>query len=161
MIEVTAEEAQKKGLAGVGFRVDLRGTPMSAKKFTEPGIYLIASGPPGAPLAVIVYPADGREGDAAAVEQAVRRHHSEAWQQPLVIGQPGQVMLGGGSRAALAFMTGHSIEKTAWCGVLVGGKGGSLLVTLGRSPGSASTVSCAEVMSEPSLAAFARTFTML
>jgi hypothetical protein len=31
MIEVTAEEAQRKGLAGVGFRVDLRGTPMSAK----------------------------------------------------------------------------------------------------------------------------------
>jgi hypothetical protein len=58
-------------------------------------------------------------------------------------------------------MTGHSIEKTAWCGVLVSGNGGSLLVTLGRSPGAAASVSCAEVMSEPSLAAFACTFTML
>jgi hypothetical protein len=161
MIEVTAEEARTKGLAGIGFRVDMRGTPMSVGKFPEPHMYLNASGPPGGPLLVRVFPADGREGDAGALEQAVRRHHSERWQQPLVIGQRGEVMFAGALRPALAFTTKPSPAKIAWCGVLISGNGGSLLVALGHGAGQAESMSCSDVVAEPSLATFARTFTML
>jgi hypothetical protein len=37
MIEVTAAEAENKGLAGVGFRVDEEGTSLSVKKFPPIG----------------------------------------------------------------------------------------------------------------------------
>lgn len=161
MIEVKADEAKANGLPGIGFRVDPQGVPLSLMKFPEPDKYLIASGPPGAPLLAIVWQADGRAGDAAAIEQAVRRSYSKPFQQPLVIGEAGTVTIGGASRPALAFMTGQSMRKTAWCGVLVSGQGASLLVTFGRSPGQAASMSCADVVAEPSLAAFARTFTLL
>jgi hypothetical protein len=161
VIEVTAEEARSKGLPGIGFRVDMRGTAMSVGKFPEPGIYLIASGPPGGPLNSIVFPADGREGDASALEQAVRRHHAERWQQPLVIGEPGEVMFAGASRPALAFTTKPSPARIAWCGVLISGNGGALLVTLGHGAGQAASMSCGDIVAEPNLAAFARTFTLL
>jgi hypothetical protein len=160
MVEVTAEEARSKGLAGIGFRVDEEGTSLSVKKF-PPDRYLMASGPPGGPLSAMVWPADGREGDVNVIEQAVRRHFVKPFHQPLVIGEPGEVMLGGTSRQALAFMTGVKLSKTAWCGVLVSGSGGSLLVTLGCMPGHVESMSCADVLAEPNLATFARTFTLL
>jgi hypothetical protein len=161
MIEVTAEEARSKGLPGIGFRVDMRGTAMSLAKFPEPGIYLIGSGPPGGPLNAIVFPADGHEGDAGALEQAVRRHHAERWQQPLVIGEPGEVMFAGGSRRALAFTTKPAPARIAWCGVLISGAGGSLLVTLGHGAGQATSIPCADVITEPNFATFARTFALV
>jgi hypothetical protein len=164
MIEVTAEEAQAKGLAGVGFRVDPQvagRVPLSLKKFSQPDKYLMGSGPPGVQLLAMVWAADGREGDPSAIEQAVRRHYVRPFHLPLVIGEPGEVMLGGKTRPALAFMTGQQLSRTAWCGVLVSGHNGSLLVTLGRGPGEAASMSCAEVLLEPSLEAFARTFTLL
>lgn len=164
MFEVTAEEAQANGLAGIGFRVDPQvpgRVPLALKKFTQPDKYLIGSGPPGAPLLAMVWTADGREGDPSALEQAVRRHYVRPFHLPLVIGEPGEVMLGGHTRPALAFMTGQQLSRTAWCGVLVSGQAGSLLVTLGRGPGQAASMSCADVLAEPSLAAFARTFTLL
>lgn len=160
-IEVTADEARSKGLPGIGFRVDPKGTSLSLKKFPQPEKYLIASGPPGGPLLAMVWPADGLEGDVSVIEQAVRRHFVRPFHQPLVIGEPGQVMLGGASRPALAFMAGQRLSRTAWCGVIVSGASGSLLVTLGCMPGHAESLSCAEVVAEPNLATFARTFALL
>lgn len=160
MIEVTAEEARSKSLAGIGFRVDEEGTSLSLRKF-PPDRYLMASGPPGGPLSAMVWPANGREGDVDAIEQAVRRHFVKPYHQPLVIGELGEVMLGGAARPALAFMTGVKLSRTAWCGVLVSGSGGSLLVTLGCMPGHAESMSCAEVIAESNFATFARTFTLL
>lgn len=159
MTEVTASEAKAHKLPAVGFRVDSPGLELS--KFPEPEIYLIGSGPPGGPLAAIVWSVLASAGDAGALEKAVRGRHSEAWQQPLVIGEAATVTIGGEDRPALAFMTGTSLRKTAWCGVLVGGPQGSVFITLGRSPGQAASMSCAEVLAQPSLAAFARTFALL
>ena len=45
--------------------------------------------------------------------------------------------------------------------VLVSGAHATVLVTLGRAPGQAAAMSCGEVMMEPSLAAFARSFALL
>jgi hypothetical protein len=108
-----------------------------------------------------VFPAEGREGDTSALEKAVRQHHAERWQQPLVLGEPGEVMFAGASRPALAFMTKPVPARIAWCGVLVSGNGGSLLVTLGHGAGLATSMSCAQVIADPDLATFARTFTLL
>lgn len=65
------------------------------------------------------------------------------------------------TRAALAFSSGQSLRRTAWCGAIVSGQGASVLVTLGRAPGTAASLSCADVVAEPSLAAFAKTFALL
>jgi hypothetical protein len=161
MIEVKADEAQAKGLPRIGFRIDPTGTPLSVHKFPEPDKYLIASGPPGGPLLAIVWTLDERDADAAALERAVRRHFSQPWQAPLELGAPGNLSIAGASRTALAFTTGQSLRRTAWCGAIVNGQGASVLVTLGRAPGPAASMSCADVVAEPSLAAFARTFALV
>jgi ADP-ribosylglycohydrolase len=78
--------------------------------------------------------------------------------QPLEIGEASTVAIGGGrERAAIAFVTGAGMRRTAWCGVLVGNSDATVLVTLGRGAG-AGIPSCAEILGEPNLAAFARTF---
>jgi hypothetical protein len=161
MIEVKADEAQGKGLPRFGFKVDPAGTPLELTKFPEPDKYLIASGPPGAPLLVLVWTSDEKEGDTAAVERAVRKHFAQPWQQPLVVGAAGSVTFGGGARPAVAFTSGQGAGRIAWCGVLVSAAGASVLVTLGRAPGQAAAMSCADVVAEPNLAAFARTFALV
>jgi hypothetical protein len=158
---VTADEARALGLPSIGFRVDLAGTSMSGGKFPEAGKYLTASGPPGGPLLAIVWATAQRESHLGAVEAALREHFSQPWQQPLVIGTGGSVHIGGAPRPALAFMTGESLNKIAWCGVVLSTPNASVLVTLGRGPGYAAAMSCEEVLAHPSLAAFARSFTLL
>ncbi len=159
MVEVKADDAKEKGLPAIGMRVE-PGT-LSVLPFPEPDKYLIASGPPGGPLLAIVWQADARTGGAAAVDAAVRSHFAQPWQQPLVIGDATTLLIAGAKRPALAFMTGESMRKTAWCGVLVGGASGTVLVTVGRAPGQATAMSCAEVIAEPSLAGFVKTFALV
>lgn len=158
MVAVTAVEAQSKGLPPIGFQVDATGTSLSLTTFPEPDKYLIASGPPGGPLLAIVWATDASESHAGAIEGAIYKHFSQRWQQPLVVGELGQVEIAGAARLALSFTTGQAMRRTAWCGVLVGA---SLFVTFGRALGQAPALSCADVMSEPSLVAFARSFTLL
>lgn len=161
MIEVKAVEAQAKGLAGVAFRVDPAGTPLILRKFPEPDKYLIASGPPGGPLLAIVWATNERDADGAAVERAVREHFSQPWMQPLEVGAPGTLTIAGAPRAALAFTTGKGIGRTGWCGAIVPAKDAAVFVTLGRAAPPPSTLSCEEVVAEPSLATFARTFELV
>jgi hypothetical protein len=161
MIEVKAAEAEAKGLPRIGFRVDPSGTSLSITAFPpQPDKYLVASGPPGGPLLAGVWATDERESDAAAIERAVRKYFSNPWQEPLVIGEASTIALGGKTYPALAYRTGTSLRLTAWCAAIVG-NGPSLLVTLGRAPGDAPALSCADVIAEPNLAAFARTFTLV
>jgi hypothetical protein len=155
MVEVKADDAKAKGLPAIGVRVD-PGT-LSVLPFPEPDKYLIASGPPGGPLLAIVWQTDR----ADAIDAAVRAHFAQPWQQPLVVGESSTIEIAGAKRAALAFMTGESLRKTAWCGVLVGGASGAVLVTLGRAPGQAAAMTCAEVIAEPSLAGFVKTFALV
>lgn len=161
MVVVTADEAHAKQLPRIGMRVDPSGTELRLTKFPEPDKYLIASGPPGGPLLAIVWTTDEREADTAAVERAVKKHFSQEWQQPLQIGEAESVSLAGAIRAALSFTTGQSLRYTGWCGAIVSTKDSSILVTLGRTPTGGSKPTCAEVLQEPNLAAFARTFTVL
>jgi len=161
MVEVTAAEAKAQGLPPIGLRVDPGDAPLSLLKFPEPDKYLIASGPPGGPLLVIVWETDQRESNVAAVESAVRKNFAQTWQQPLVIGEAGTLQIAGAARPALAFMTGESLRKTAWCGVVMSGPSASVFVTFGRATREVAATPCAEVMTEPSLAAFARTFALL
>jgi hypothetical protein len=58
-------------------------------------------------------------------------------------------------------MGARAMSKTAWCGAVVSGRAASLFIALGRAPGQAVSMSCAEVVAEPSLAAFARTFALM
>lgn len=161
MIEVKADEAQAKGLARVAFRVDPAGTPLMLRKFPEADKYLIASGPPGGPLLAIVWATDEREADGAALERAVRKHFSQPWLEPLEIGAPGNLTIAGASRAALAFTTGKQIGRTGWCGVIVPAQDAAVFVTLGRAAAPPATLSCEQVVAEPSLATFARTFELV
>jgi hypothetical protein len=154
MVEVKAADAKAKGLSAIGMRV-APGT-LSVLPFPEPDKYLIASGPPGGPLLAIVWQTDQRE-----VEAAVRAHFSQPWLQPLVVGDATTLDVAGATRPAVAFMTGESLRKTAWCGVLVGGASGTVLLTVGRAPGQAAATSCAEVIAEPSLAGFVKSFVLV
>jgi hypothetical protein len=160
MVQVSADESKEHGLPPIGMRVDATGTNLSLLKFPEPDKYLIASGPPGGPLLAIVWTTEEHESDAAAVERAVRKLFSNEWQKPLEIGAAGTVTLAGASRPALAFTTGQSLRYTGWCGTLVTAKAGSILVTFGITPNAGAKPACAEVLAEPNLAAFARTFSV-
>jgi hypothetical protein len=160
MIEVNADEAQARQLPRIGFRVDATGTSLSLGKFPDADKYLIASGPPGGPLLAIVWRAEEREDDLAAVERVVRRRYARPRDQ-LVVGEAGTITLGGVERPALAFTTGQGRGRIGWCGVMATGAHASALVAFGRGVREGATLSCAEVVAEPSLAAFARTFTLL
>src|SRR5688500_13855674 len=118
MVDVTAQDAKAHGLPPVHMRVDTAGSALSVTPFPEADKYLIASGPPGTALLVIVWPSDDRDRDAAAVERAVRRQFAQPWHQPLVIGEAATIAVAGGDRVALAFTTGEAGRRTAWCGVL-------------------------------------------
>lgn len=157
--EITASDAKAHGLPAFYFKVDTNGTTLTTTPFPEPGKYLIASGPPGGPLLAIVWAVEGTAADLDAVERAIRLRFAEAWQQPLAIHQPGTVTIAGEDRPALAFSTGQGMRRTGWAGVIVSGSDGAVLVTLGRGIANAAPA-CAEIVAEPSLAAFARSFAL-
>jgi len=159
LTEITADDAKAHGLPPCYFKVDTSGTALTVTPFPDAHQYLIASGPPGAPLLAIVWALESADADLAAVERAVRRHFAQPWQQPLALYEPATITIAYDDRPALAFSTGLGMRRTGWAGVIVQGRDGAVLVTFGRGIGDG-TPTCGEIIAEPSLAAFARTFAL-
>lgn len=153
MIEVRAEDAAARQLPPIGFSLDARAAGMEARLFAQPGQYLIASGPPGAPLLFVVWTA--APGGAAALAQAVQARFGGP---NLVVGEASTLELAGARQPALAFSTGAGMWTTAWCGVLVETPSGALFVAFGF--GSQQRLSCAQVAGHPSLSRLVRSFTL-
>lgn len=155
LTEVTAEEAQAHGLPPFFCRVDVTGSSLSVGKFGGPNTYLTASGPPGGTLIAIVSSTDEREADAAAIERAVRKQYSQR-ENALEIGPAETITIAGTERPALGFTTGRG-WRVSWCGVIVTSADGAVLVAFGLDA-RARTHTCAEIVADPDLATFVRTF---
>lgn len=153
MIEVKAEDAAARQLPPIGFSLDARAAGMEARLFSQPGQYLIASGPPGAPLLFMVWTA--APGGADALAEAVQARFGGPH---LVVGEACTFELAGAPRPALAFTTGAGMWMTAWCGVLVETTSGALFVALGV--GSPKPLPCAQIAAHPSLSILVRSFTL-
>jgi ADP-ribosylglycohydrolase len=151
MIEVKADEAAAKNLAPIGFSIDPSGAGMVVSTFPRPEMYLHASGPPGGPLAFVVWAATA--GGAEALARAVQARFGGP---ALVVGDASTIELAGASRPALSFVTGSGISQTAWCGALVETSSGAMLVAFGA--GSVKPLTCAQVAAHPALSMLVRSF---
>jgi hypothetical protein len=107
------------------FALELADSGMSGSRAGD-GDYLTLSGPPGGPLMLRIYPATV----GADVETLVAGLRADA--QLLA----GRVTLLGAERPAVAWITGESMARTAWCAVIVAPAGAAsgqpaLLLELG------------------------------
>jgi hypothetical protein len=153
---VTAADAVGHGLPPLSVFADLQAARMALFPFPAPGMYLSASGPPGAPAAFSVWtvpqPAATAE-DIARIVPEVLTHPSIG---PVAIGESSRVMLDNATRPAVLFTTGTNQRMTGWVGAVLTQTAGSVLVMLGRV-GSMPT-SVQELLQSESLAAVAESF---
>lgn len=155
---VSAADGTAHHLSPIGFSVDLARTTLAGRAFPEPGRYASFSGPPGGPTWIRIEPSGGRITDDVLPELV--DEHARLWGSPMTRGAPATVMLDDDSRAAMTATTGTSIQTTQWCVVLVPAhtmrRPMGLLVAFGL--GSATPLTCAQILAHPPFAAFARTF---
>jgi hypothetical protein len=107
------------------FSLELADSGMSGSRVGD-GDYLTLSGPPGGPLMLRIYPATV----GADVNKLV------AGLRPDAELQGGSVNLLGAERPAVTWITGESMARTLWCGVIVAPAGAAagqpaLLLELG------------------------------
>jgi hypothetical protein len=150
---VTAADAAARGLPAIDVFADVRAARMSVTPFPAAGMYVSASGPPGAPSGFAVWASSDRETDD--VGQAVLATVTDRSLTPVVIGDSARLAIDGVSRPAALFTTGSGYSRTGWVGALVGHPAGTVLVALGRV--GAMPDSVLDVLRDESLAVVART----
>lgn len=121
-VEITAAEAKAKGLPPVAFSLVASGGGWTVGKLPGQGVYLRLSGPPGGPLSFSVETFPNPRASGATLESWIRGRFNKPFRQPLTLGKPGRFTLAGGARPALAFTSGKSMARTAYCAVLVAAK---------------------------------------
>jgi hypothetical protein len=94
--------------APLPFALELAGSAMSGGRVGN-GDYLTLSGPPGGPLTLQIYP--------ATVGADVRKLVTSLRPDAELI--DGRVTLLGAERPAVAWVSGESLARTAWCAVIV------------------------------------------
>lgn len=162
MLTITAADAAKHGLPAIGMNIDPTSTAMSVYPLDQPGQYIVASGPPGGTLMFEVWTTDERGNDGAAIRRAVESRFTAPGMVPKVWGPEGTLTLVGRAWPAVAFLTDEGMFQTGWCAALVEHPSGSLLITMGCGVGAAATTtSCDEIASHPSLMKLVRTFSLV
>ena len=155
---VSSSDASAHGLSSIGFSVDLAGTGLIATPFPSAREYAIFSGPPGGPLLVRIEPSGGRI--TAEALDALVTEHGARWGSPLTLGARETVTLDEDTRPAITASTGTSLASTQWCVVLVPAhtmrRPMGLLVAFGVE--NATRLTCAQILANRSLGAFARSF---
>ncbi len=149
-VAIAATEAAHHGLPAVGVSLDATGTGMIVSLFSEPGVFLRASSPPGGMLLFDVLacaePLVNREA-------LVRALLAQTRQRELQPGATfGSAMVAGARRDVAVVCGTNGIARIAWAGVHVATPLGGVLVVGSSSVAPTATISAACVITQSLLA---------
>lgn len=159
--ELSAADAVAHGLPALGFAFEEAPRALIATRFPAHGAYAVFSGPPGTPLGILVE-ADGLSGqDVQTLRDALRTSPTTRIGSPRDLGEAEAVRFGTEARSAVALLAGTGAARTHYCVVMVPSPEGftrGLLVWLYAAGRGVRSPSCAQVLSQPVLAAAAAHF---
>lgn len=163
-VQITAAEAKTKGLTPVGFSLSTSGASWVVSRYPRKSVYLRLSGPPGGPLTFSVHtlflnPKRSVPPLRYFVEDTFRKPHD----QPLQIAKTTKLTVAGKPRDAIAFTSGKSMARTAWCALEMTTtttpmRHFTLLFGHGARKGQPS---CADIAKHPSLTPVLQSFRLL
>jgi len=159
-ITIAAAEAAAHGLPAVGMQLDAQNKLMISR-FSQPGLYVGASGPPGGRLEFEAWNTDEMGLGPAAVRRAVERRFTVPSLIPKVWGPDGMLEIAGGRRPAVAFLSDKAFMQTGWCASLVPHGTGTLLIAFASGAAGATTITCDQVVAHPLLQPILQSFRLL
>jgi hypothetical protein len=131
---ITADQAKAAGLPAIGFKLSgLKGHGWT-RFAADANRYISLSGPPGGPLSFSVRPYTDTASGPQTLEQLFNKAvEGRGGLEPMVVGEPEKVSVGGKEREAQAFRTGRSLATSNWCVVRIPAEnidGAGLVMTL-------------------------------
>jgi hypothetical protein len=157
---VDAAQAAAHGLPAIGIQLDAQNRLM-VTRFSQPGSYVSASGPPGGRIEFEAWNTDEAGLGHAAVRRAVEHRFMAPSLVPKVWGSDGVLEIAGARRPAVAFLSDKAFMQTGWCAALVPHGTGTLLVALASGAPGATTITCEQVVAHPSLQPILQSFQLL
>jgi hypothetical protein len=148
IVHVSSDDTKSHGLPPVSITVDARSAAMSVRLFPAKDVYLQMSGPPGAPLVVMIWDCTGLPTDPEAV---VRAKYVPTWSKAIEIGSTDRGTVFGADRSGVTFATGSGHGRIAWFGFVLEYPVGNVLVTLGVGGRDPERVTAADVLSNSSI----------
>lgn len=107
--EISAAESKEHRLPPAAIAVDLGDVFMRSRKFPAKGVYASMSGPPGAPLGLLIQLVAEKLDD----DEAWRRYAETIYEDaPPELGSVGEVELSGSKYPAITFTTGDANART-------------------------------------------------
>lgn len=142
-IVISEADAKRHDLPPLSIRVDLAAAGMYARPFPAKDHYLILNGPPGAPIAVVVWNCTSLPDDDEAV---IRARFVPPWARELELGAEDRGVLLGAEHTGRLFATGSGQTRACWFGVRAQRGATKVLVALSVGGHDGSSFTAADVL---------------
>jgi hypothetical protein len=150
-VVVSADEAERHGLAPLTIRYDFARGGMPARLFPTNDMYLALDGPPGGPISIFVWDCTTVSGE---LEDVVRARVTPPWATGLEIGVRDRASVFGAEHDGLRYNTDEGAGSVSWFAIRAERPRGIVLVSCGIGNLLArSTASTAKILGHQMIAA--------